>query len=89
MRIKKAYERSHRRQAGSDPAFPARLVLTVSFVLSLVIGLVVTIASAMRKHRRQLDISVEMLGPHDFAVQDLRARLPHKTSSIASRAQRP
>src|ERR1700761_2383410 len=28
----------------------------------------------MREHRRQLDISVEMSGPHDFAVRRARVR---------------
>jgi hypothetical protein len=37
--LKKAYERSHHGQAGGNPAFPARMVLTVSFVISPVIGL--------------------------------------------------
>ena len=42
---------------------------TVSFVLSPEIGLVVSVADAMRKHCRQLDASVEAPGPHDFAVR--------------------
>jgi hypothetical protein len=32
-------------------------------------GFFATIAGAMRKHRRQLDISVGISGPHDFAVR--------------------
>jgi hypothetical protein len=54
------------------PAFPARLVLTVSFVLSPVIGRFC--------HRRladvsaKLDISVEMSGPHDFTVHSCAVR---------------
>src|SRR4051795_7076375 len=49
------------------PAFPHTMVLTVSFVISPVIGLVC--------HRRlarlsaKLDASVEASGPHDFAVR--------------------
>jgi len=39
VRIKKARKLSHRRLAENVPAFPARMVLTVSFVVSLVIGL--------------------------------------------------
>jgi hypothetical protein len=31
-------------------------------------GFLATVAGAMRKHRRQLGISVGMPGPHDFAV---------------------
>ena len=49
------------------------------FVLSPVIGLFVTVAGAMRKHCRQLDISVEMSGPHDFAVRLARDRLSHQS----------
>jgi hypothetical protein len=59
----------------NNPALPARLVLTVSFVLSPAIGLFVTVASAMRQHRRQLDLSVERTGRHDFTVRDKPARL--------------
>jgi hypothetical protein len=36
---KKAHEQSHRRFDPVNPAFPARMVLTVSFVLSPAIGL--------------------------------------------------
>src|SRR5579872_1639944 len=56
----------------AQPAFPARVVLTVSFVLSLVIGL-------SCHHRRRiihrLDIGVEISGPHDFAVRPSPVRL--------------
>src|SRR4051795_8783625 len=51
----------------SNPAFPHAMVLTVSFVISPVIGLCC--------HRRlarlsaELDASVEASGPHDFAVR--------------------
>jgi hypothetical protein len=51
------------------------MVLTGSFVLSPAIGLFVTVASAMPKHRCQLDLSVERPGPHDFTVRDRRIRL--------------
>jgi hypothetical protein len=34
-------------------------------------GFLVSVASAMRKHRRQLDVSVETSGPHDFAVREI------------------
>jgi hypothetical protein len=76
MRIKKAYECSRHRFTGSDPAFPARLVLTVSFALSPVIGL--SCHCHLADTSAKLDIGVEMSGPHDFAVRDLRARLPRK-----------
>ncbi|MGC2023501.1 hypothetical protein, partial [Bradyrhizobium sp.] len=46
------------------------------------------LSPSLARSSRKFDISVGISGPHDFAVQDLRARLPHKTSSIASRAQR-
>jgi hypothetical protein len=45
------------------------VVLTVSFVLASETGLVVSVIGVMRKHRRQLDISVGISGPHDFAVR--------------------
>jgi hypothetical protein len=53
------------------PGIPRAMVLTVSFVISPVIGLCC--------HRRQqvttcqLDASVEASGPHDFAVREPRA----------------
>jgi hypothetical protein len=54
------------------------LVLTACFVLSPAIGLFVTVASAMRKHCRQLDASVEASGPHDFAVRAQCIRRVHR-----------
>jgi hypothetical protein len=83
---KKAYECSHHRYARGNPAFPARLVLTVSFVISPVIGL--------SCHRRLADIStrldagVEASGPHDFAVRSTRRSSGATPASIASRTQR-
>jgi hypothetical protein len=61
------------------------MVLTVSFVLSLVIGLFCHHPRCDAEHRHQVEISVEISGPHDFAV-----RLPVHSSrtpkaSIASR----
>ena len=67
------------------PAFPHTMVLTVSFVISPVIGLCC--------HRRlarlsaKLDASVEASEPHDFAV-----RVQHRSSAVltlASIASRP
>jgi hypothetical protein len=59
------------------------MVLTVSFVLSLVIGL------SCRHHladtSAKLDISVEMSGPHDFAVRFRAVRPLAAKTSIASR----
>jgi hypothetical protein len=52
------------------PAFPARMVLTVSFVLSPETGL-----SCLRRRRniiRRLDASVGASGPYDFAVRKAR-----------------
>jgi hypothetical protein len=61
------------------------VVLTVYLVLSPAIGLFVTVVSAMRKHCRQLDISVEISGPYDFAVRPARVRLCTPKASTASR----
>jgi hypothetical protein len=47
------------------------MVLTISFVISLVIGLCVTIAGGLF-HR--LNASVEASGPHDFVVRFTRVR---------------
>src|SRR4051812_20596083 len=66
MQSKKAYELVTTGKP-DDPAFPHAMVLTVSFVISPVIGLCC--------HRRfarlsaELDASVEASGPHDFAVR--------------------
>jgi hypothetical protein len=48
------------------------MVLTVSFVLSPVTGLYCHRRRRDAEHRRQLDISVGMSGPHDFAVRAQR-----------------
>ena len=48
------------------------MVLTVSFVLSPVIGFVVTIAPE-KLASRELDASAEASGPHDFAVRKIDA----------------
>jgi hypothetical protein len=53
----------------SNPAFPARLVLTASFALSLVIGFLATIPGATRKRCRRVNASVEASRPRDFAVR--------------------
>jgi hypothetical protein len=55
------------------------MVLTAYFVLPGEPGFLVTIASAMRKHCRQLDISVGISGPHDFAVRLARVRLARQS----------
>jgi hypothetical protein len=64
------------------------MVLTVSFALSLVIGLFVTIISAMQKHRCRVDAGVEASGPHDFTVRSFAVRLstllrpPHPAPNV-------
>jgi hypothetical protein len=50
------------------------MVLTVSFELFPVIGLVVTVACVMK---RKLDASVEASEPHDFAVRVSAVRQQH------------
>ena len=59
-------------------------------------GFIATIIGAMRKHRRQLDTSVGVSGPHDFAVRFPRAsswraenvhRIPRPT--FVTTAKRP
>ena len=57
---------SHHGRTGT-PGLPCAMVLTVSFVLSPVIGLVCH--RHRRKNFRQLDAGVEASGPHDFAVR--------------------
>jgi hypothetical protein len=58
------------------------MVLTVSFVLSPVIGLFVTVVARIVPARRS--ISVEMPGPHDFTV-----RLSRRSSSAKKRPSHP
>jgi hypothetical protein len=71
------------------------MVLTVSFVLSLVIGLFVTIPGAMRQHRGLLNVSVETSGPHDFAVRSSCVRLtplkrpPHPAPNVRDDRETP
>jgi hypothetical protein len=68
-----------------DPAFPARSVLTVSFVLSLGIGFLAPIARASRhSFTRELDLSVERPGPHDFAVRAGQRSSGAAVTSIAA-----
>src|SRR3954451_7110437 len=78
MQSKKAYELVTTGRP-DDPAFPHAMVLTVSFVISPVIGLVC--------HRRfacaKLDASVEASEPHDFAV-----RVQHRSSAVLNNVHR-
>src|SRR3954467_3877181 len=79
MQSKKAYELVTTGKP-DDPAFPHAMVLTVSFVISPVIGLVC--------HRRfasaaKVDASVEASGPHDLAV-----RVQHRSSAVPNSVHR-
>src|ERR1700676_2147193 len=69
------------------PGIPRAMVLTVSFALSSVTGLVCH--RRQRSFLRQLDASVGASGPHDFAVRGSTSfvadiarvhRIPHPTS---------
>jgi hypothetical protein len=59
------------------------MVLTVSFVLSPVIGL--SCHRRLRIFTHRLDASVEASGPHDFAVRSRCPRQKHRPASTASR----
>jgi hypothetical protein len=70
-----------------SPGIPRAMVLTVSFVLSRVTGLVCHPRRRSCLHR--LDASVGASGPHDFAVRCSDAdRRRHQAASTASRTQR-
>jgi hypothetical protein len=76
-----------------QPGIPRAMVLTVSFVISPVIGL------CCHRHRQvttcPLDASVEASGPHDFAVrvstfrQACYQRPPHPVPTFVTIAKRP
>jgi hypothetical protein len=66
------------------PAFPHAMVLTVSFVLSPVIGL--SCHRRWWKCFRQLDAGVEASGPHDLAVREPR---PRQSAARVHRIPRP
>ena len=70
------HERSHREVHRNHPAFPHAMVLTAYFVISLVIGCLVTIACELECLRpvgptrlRRLDAGIEASGPHDLTVR--------------------
>jgi hypothetical protein len=65
---------SHHEFTGLNPAFPHTMVLTVSSVLSPVIGL----CCHRRLRCRKLDAGVEASGPHDFAVRVSAIRQKHQ-----------
>jgi hypothetical protein len=60
------------------------MVLTVSFVLSSVIGL--SCHRRFAKTSAKLDASVEAPGPHDFAVRDPALSSEAPVASTASRS---
>jgi hypothetical protein len=65
---------------------PRAMVLTVSFALSLVTGLFVTIPGVKRELHRRVNASIGASGPHDFAV---RQRRRSSFGAFASTASRP
>jgi len=82
----KAHQHSHHRFNRISPAFPARVVLTVSFVLSPVTWPFCHRRRRDAKHRRQLDTCLGVSGPHDFAV---RLKLIRLLSQDVHRIPRP
>src|SRR3954447_3672619 len=66
-----------------SPGIPYAMVLTVSFVISSVIGL--CCHRRQRDTSRSLDASVEASGPHDFAVRETLRIAERAFASTASR----
>ena len=78
---------SHHGHAGS-PGIPRAMVLTVSFALSPVTGLVChrrPQETCKKLASRELDASVGASGPHDFAVRKISAFVNAPPASTASR----
>src|SRR6185437_3515723 len=79
----------------NNPAFPARWFTAYGRALLGVHDLLVTVARAMREHRRALNTSQGVSGPHVFAVRIGAARLatplrpPHPASRLVTIAIRP
>jgi hypothetical protein len=71
------------------------MVLTVSFVLSPVTGLFVTVAGVMRSIITDLNASAGASGPHDFAVRITRCssrahpRPPHPAAHVRDDRETP
>jgi hypothetical protein len=92
--VRKAHERSHHRSAAII-RHSLRDGFTVSFVLAPETGFVVSVAGAMRRHCHQLDISVGISGPHDFAVrigasrQHAPIRPSHSTPNVRDDREAP
>jgi hypothetical protein len=82
--------RSHRK----TPGIPRAMVLTVSFVLSPVTGLFVTVAPK-KPASHGLDASAGASGPHDFAVRLTRCssiahrRPPHPAAHVRDDRETP
>jgi hypothetical protein len=77
---------SHHRHAGT-PGIPCAMVLTVSFALSPVTGLYChrrPQETCKKLASRELDTSVGVSGPHDFAVRVSAAR-PRKMFALRRR----
>ena len=76
---KKAYEHSHHRYA-EQSGIPCAMVLTISFVISPVIGPGIGLSCPrhLRIIIRKLGASVEASGPHDFTVRFRRVRPAHR-----------
>jgi len=83
----KAHERSHRELAETIRHSP-RDGFTVSFALAPETGLSCLRPPRDAKHHREVDISVGISGPHDFAVRRIVTRQLTLQASIASRVQR-
>ena len=75
---KKAHECRHHGHTGT-PGIPYAMVLTAYFVLSPVIGVLVTVICF-----RRLDAGVEASGPHGFAVREAGALVEAQPASTAS-----
>src|SRR5581483_3600540 len=73
-RKQKAYEYSSPQVHRNVPALPARVVLTVSFVVSLAIGLFCHHHPQGALAPLKLDASVEASGRHNFSVRVQRIR---------------
>jgi hypothetical protein len=61
------------------------MVLTAYFVLATETGLCCLRRQRDAKHHRQLDISVGISGPHDFAVREMSAFALAPQAATASR----
>jgi hypothetical protein len=85
---------AHEHTGSAEAVRPSlRNGFTVSFVLSSVTGLIVTVAAL--KLSARLDASIGASEPHDFAVRDLRCsskahpRPPHPIPTFVTMANAP